>query len=150
VIKRFRGEYQWLSNMVACKVTYDGIEYPSSEHAYQSAKSDDMEWKSLCANKQIPSKKIKVESRKVDIVYNWDDIKLEVMEGCLRSKFSKNPFRAMLEATGEQLIEEGNSWSDTFWGVDLKTGKGDNNLGKLIMKIRKENRNERDINREST
>jgi predicted NAD-dependent protein-ADP-ribosyltransferase YbiA (DUF1768 family) len=43
-----------------------------------------------------------------------------------------------------------NTWSDTFWGVDLKTGKGDNNLGKLIMKIRKENRNERDINREST
>lgn len=86
----------------------------------------------------------------MDIVYNWDDIKLEVMEECLRSKFSKNPFRAMLEATGEQLIEEGNIWSDTFWGVDLKTGKGDNNLGKLIMKIRKENRNERDINREST
>lgn len=27
-------------------------------------------------------------------------------------------------------------WNDKFWGVCLKTGKGSNTLGKLIMEIR--------------
>ena len=35
-------------------------------------------------------------------------------------------------------IEEGNWWKDKFGGVDIKTRQGENHLGKLIMKIRKE------------
>ena len=36
-----------------------------------------------------------------------------------------------------ELIE-GNNWKDTYWGVCH--GKGQNNLGKLLMRIREENR----------
>ncbi len=35
----------------------------------------------------------------------------------------------------EELVE-GNWWNDTFWGVC--NGEGQNNLGKILMKIRKE------------
>ena len=29
-------------------------------------------------------------------------------------------------------------WNDTFWGVNLKTGEGRNELGKALMKVRAE------------
>lgn len=45
-----------------------------------------------------------------------------------------------LEATGDSLLVEGNWWHDTFWGVC--NGFGENNLGKLLMKIREELKND--------
>jgi predicted NAD-dependent protein-ADP-ribosyltransferase YbiA (DUF1768 family) len=47
-------------------------------------------------------------------------------------------FRRKLLSTGNSEIQEGNWWGDKFFGVDLKTGEGQNLLGKMIMDIRKE------------
>jgi predicted NAD-dependent protein-ADP-ribosyltransferase YbiA (DUF1768 family) len=44
----------------------------------------------------------------------------------------------MLLSTGDELLIEGNTWGDTYWGVDLKTGIGENKLGKILMKVREE------------
>ena len=60
------------------------------------------------------------------------------MEQLLRIKYSKEPYRTKLLHTETLHIQEGNTWGDTFWGVCLETGQGENNLGKLIMKVRKE------------
>lgn len=60
------------------------------------------------------------------------------MEELLRIKFSGiDPFltRALLE-TGDAELIEGNTWNDTFWGVC--NGEGENNLGRLLMKVREE------------
>ena len=55
----------------------------------------------------------------------------------LQQKFSKNSILGKkLEATGQQDLVENNTWNDTFWGVC--NGKGQNNLGKLLMQVRKE------------
>ena len=32
----------------------------------------------------------------------------------------------------------GNTWGDTCWGVDLRTGQGENHLGRILMKVREE------------
>jgi predicted NAD-dependent protein-ADP-ribosyltransferase YbiA (DUF1768 family) len=32
-------ETRWLSNFYPCTIEYEGITYPSSEHAYQAAKT---------------------------------------------------------------------------------------------------------------
>lgn len=140
IIEQFRDEFRWLSNFTPVKITFEGIEYASVEHAYMSAKSDDMEWKSRCADKQIPAAQIKRESRNIVLKPDWEDIKVDVMETCLREKFSQEPFKSKLDATGDAYIQEGNTWGDTVYGVCLKTNKGQNLLGKMIMKIRKENR----------
>ncbi|MBK9336371.1 MAG: NADAR family protein [Lewinellaceae bacterium] len=58
------------------------------------------------------------------------------MRECLELKFSQEPFLTWLLETGDANLQEGNTWSDTFWGVDLETGAGENNLGKLLMEIR--------------
>ena len=45
------------------------------------------------------------------------------MEKVVRAKFTQNPHLArFLVETGDAELIEGNSWHDTFWGVDLKTG----------------------------
>ncbi len=72
---------------------------------------------------------------------DWDDIKLDVMEKILRYKFGKGTsWYDKLMETGDQDIIEFNNWNDTFYGVDLATGKGRNELGKLLMKIRNEHK----------
>ena len=66
-------------------------------------------------------------------------VRLDIMENVVRAKFMQNPYlAARLVATGTMPLEEGNRWGDTFWGVDVRTGKGENNLGKILMKVRKE------------
>lgn len=58
------------------------------------------------------------------------------MRECLEQKFAQEPFRTWLLETGDEPIQEGNYWGDSFWGVDKKKGQGENWLGKLLMEIR--------------
>ena len=44
----------------------------------------------------------------------------------------------LIEMTGNSTLIEGNWWNDRFWGVDSKTGIGENHLGKLLMELRAE------------
>ena len=110
-------EHAWLSNMTLVNIECDGIIYPSTENFYQACKYSR-------ENKMTNSK--------------FDDNKLIYMEYALQKKFNQEPFKSKLLATGDCHIEEGNWWKDKFWGVDIKTRQGENHLGKLIMKIRKE------------
>ena len=63
-------------------------------------------------------------------------MKLKVMEDILRIKFSIPKLKQDLLNTGEVELVEGNWWKDDFWGVC--TEKGQNHLGKILMKLRKE------------
>ena len=55
----------------------------------------------------------------------------------VKDKFSRNPeLRVKLLNTGDIELIEGNYWGDTFWGVC--NGKGENHLGKILMRVRKE------------
>lgn len=136
MIKEFQGENRWLSNFAPVKIVLNGRTFPSVEHAYMSAKSDDPQWKALCADDLNTPGFIKKASRKIKLVDNWNEIKLSIMEECIRQKFNKEPYKTQLINTGTQELQEGNRWNDKFWGIDLKTNEGENNLGKLIMNIR--------------
>ena len=70
---------------------------------------------------------------------DWEEVKAGIMEELVRAKFTQNEeLGRLLLATGKSELIEGNSWNDTFWGVDLKTGEGRNELGKALMKVRAE------------
>ena len=79
MIKEFRGKTKWLSNFSPVKIVIDGIEYPSTEHAYMSAKCANPTWKKVCANETITCGQIKFLGSTVKLVDNWNDIKLGVM-----------------------------------------------------------------------
>ncbi len=63
-------------------------------------------------------------------------MKVDVMFGLIQQKFSNPTLRTMLLDTGEAELVEVNNWGDTFWGVFQSYGE--NNLGKLLMKVRAE------------
>ena len=140
MIVEFQGEYRWLSNFATCNIMLDGRSYRSVEHAYMSAKSNDPEWKDYC-QKTVNPGDVKRASKYATLIKNWEDVKVSIMEGLLRQKYNQSPYKEWLIATGEEPIQEGNRWHDTFWGIYLPTGKGQNVLGKLIMKIRDEIQN---------
>ena len=61
------------------------------------------------------------------------------------SRISSSVFREKLHqlaeqllATGDKLLVEGNRRGDTCWGVDVRTGQGENRLGRILMKVREE------------
>ena len=61
------------------------------------------------------------------------------MLNLVRAKFTPGSKLAeWLLATGEAELSEGNTWGDEYWGVNLRTGKGLNKLGKILMMVREE------------
>ena len=135
-ILEFKGEFWWLSNFSSSNVIFDGFEYPSVEHAYQAAKTMDKDERKQVRDAKSPGQAKKL-GRKVTLREDWEQVKLQVMEGLLRQKFSsESDLSSKLLATGDGLLVEGNWWGDTYFGVCM--GTGENNLGKLLMKIREE------------
>lgn len=138
MIENFRGKYGFLSNFYECEIVDKyGYVYPSSEHAYISTKKNTDQWRNYCANSGVSAGELKRQSKSLKPP-NWDTNKVIIMYRILKQKFSKEPFKSLLLQTADEYIQEGNNWGDTFWGVDLKTNQGENNLGKILMRIRDE------------
>lgn len=133
------GEFRWLSNFTAVDVSLEGQLYPSVENAYVAAKTLDTKVRPIL--QKITSGEAKQLGKLVHLRPDWNIVKLNIMESLLRQKFSYKWFADKLRETGEQEIVEGNTWHDNFWGSCICEDcgdKGDNNLGKLLMKIRRE------------
>lgn len=135
-ILEFQGDYRFLSNFLSGEIIYDGVRYANLESAYQAAKCIDADAK--LEFKDIEPGYAKALGRTVTIRPDWDDVRLGVMYDLLKLKFDNATYGELLLDTNERYISEGNRWGDTFWGVNLKTGEGENNLGKLLMKVRSE------------
>lgn len=142
MIEKFHGDHRFLSNFHPSPIVFEGIEFPTVEHAFQAAKSNDPATRRKIAEKETPGKAKRAGGRRgivKDFDFQaWEVKKIAVMEALCRLKFADPQLRALLEATGDQELQEGNNWNDTFWGVSLRTGNGKNNLGKILMRIRDE------------
>jgi hypothetical protein len=136
MINEFQDEYRFLSNFYYSKILYEGIEYPSVEHAFQAAKTLDKEVR-LFMSKMKSCNDVKGYGRKVDLREDWEQVKLQVMYDLVKTKFTSNNYlkQKLIETENEELIE-GNYWNDFYWGIC--NGKGENHLGKILMKVRKE------------
>lgn len=135
-ITQFSREYEFLSNFYEAPVHYEYF-YGSSEAAYQAQKAANFSDKLKFLD--YTPKKAKRQSRKIQVRADWDAVKIPFMRDIVFAKFMQNKDIAeKLLATGDAEIIEGNYWHDTFWGVDKETGDGENNLGKILMKVRAE------------
>jgi ribA/ribD-fused uncharacterized protein len=134
-IDSFRGEYEFLSNFYPSPVVYDGVRYETVEHAYQAAKTEVPAMRLSIRDALSPAIAKKM-GRRVRMRWDWDDVKYGIMLGLVRQKFNNPTLRDKLLATGNEGLEEGNTWGDTYWGtVD---GRGANNLGKILEHVRGE------------
>lgn len=142
MIDSFTDEYGFLSNFYPCTIRYNGIRFPSVEHAYQAQKTTLPSEQRMIANLQTPAQ-AKKAGRKVKCRRDWDEVKIGIMKELLVIKFnSHGNLLAQLFRTGDQQLVEGNWWGDRFWGVCH--GKGKNVLGQLLMEVREQLSKEHD------
>lgn len=163
----YREHDQWgeLSNfyLLKPKLVYNGQFYSTSEHLYQCLKylypgapveneayaaairgvSTPFKAK-LLANRQrltqYPWQRALVEIMNqypsAQVRPDWEQYKETAMKICLEQKFGQNLHcRQVLIKTGSQLLVEVSP--DLYWGSG-KDGRGQNQLGKLLMQVRQQ------------
>ena len=136
IIDKFDGKYSFLSNFYNSPIIIGGINYPTVEHAFQAQKTFSNEERLDIANSATPGI-AKRKGRKIILRRDWEQIKDNVMEFCLRKKFTEHlDLQKKLLETGDAILIEGNTWGDTYWGMCADVGE--NKLGQLLMKIREE------------
>lgn len=122
----------WFSNMkrMDSPISHKGVNFWTIENFYQAMKSNDInEIKKIALMNPF---KAKLYTRNIKIRENWNDIKLEIMKYGIKHKFSEGTkWKKELDKCKTEIIEW-NNWNDTYWGKCIFTGKGENNLGKLI------------------
>lgn len=136
-ITRFQGSYRFLSNMYLSIVFYDGYEYPTVEHAFQAAKCSDCWNEDLDRIRKVKSpQKAKQIGRYIALRQDWEEVKYNIMFELVLQKFARHfdLRERLLETVGRELVE-GNDWGDKYWGVCK--GEGQNNLGKILMGVRR-------------
>lgn len=133
-ITSFSGKYEFLSNFYYSPVTYEGITYPTVEHAFQAAKTFDVTERRRISEMKTPGM-AKRAGRRVLLREDWEAVKFDIMKTLVTQKFEDEKLKQLLLDTGDEELVEGNTWHDTCWGVC--NGVGQNNLGKILMSVRK-------------
>lgn len=134
-IDEFDGQYRFLSNFFMAPIEYDGFTFSCSEAAYQAMKSLDRAKRAEFV--ELDAFQAKRKGRSVKMRKDWEEVKDQVMYDICLAKFSQHDFlKEKLLKTGEAELIEGNHWGDIYWGVCK--GRGKNQLGKTLMRIREE------------
>jgi len=134
MIDKFDGKYSFLSNFYNHMVVYNGMVFSNNETAFQAQKTFDKDVQRRFM--YLPADEAKKLGRKLDLRNDWEQVKDKIMEDIVRAKFNDSYMKQFLLSTGNEELIEGNWWNDTYWGVC--NGKGQNKLGKILMKIREE------------
>lgn len=92
-------------------------------------------WKDFCA-RESDIKMVNKLSKEIRLRPDWGEVKISIMEDLIKIKFEDKDLKEKLLQTGDSEIQEGNTWGDTHWGVDLESGEGKNLLGQMIMSTR--------------
>lgn len=150
-IDRFEGPWRFLSNFYRAEVIYNGISYPTAEHAFQAAKATTAADHDFIRAANGPAE-AKRRGRLIKCREDWEEgedgqpVKVHAMLGVQRAKYSGGPCRYMLLATGSAYLEEGNWWHDDYWGNCIcpahRKTPGANWLGRLLMQVREELRDD--------
>ena len=128
----FRDEYWFLSNMYPCSIKTSIGTFTCVESAFQSQKDVTRSKEFL----KLDGKQAKYLGRQVNLRPDWTDTKLELMYKIVKAKFVQHPDLAEKLIAIKEPIVETNYWKDYYWGVCY--GVGENNLGKILMRVRDE------------
>ena len=138
VIGFYPREFYPLDNFSSFKVKWNGYLYASLEEAFQAARymGSDEEIVERIKHSYSADEAKRIADSNIDKQRkDWNKKELKIMEELLRLKVKQNPYvKKKLLQTKDYIIVE-DSPKDSFWGWGADR-KGENNLGKLWMKIR--------------
>jgi len=141
--------YGGLSNMCSgYPIQIDGELFLTSESLYQVCRFNEYsDIQRLIQNEKSPmSSKMKSKKYISNTRSDWDDVRVDIMNWCIRVKLkcNWNKFGNLLLSTGNKQIVE-DSHKDRFWGCVVDDNNdlvGRNVLGKLLMNLRNELKSE--------
>lgn len=129
-------KYECFSNFYPSPMIVDGKKWPTVEHVFQAAKTEDPveQEKIRLARTPKDSKRL---GRQVKLRSDWEDIKYMAMRRFVSIKFSVEPFKSILLESGNRDIYEDSPYDD-IWGTGVKggIGIGKNYLGDILMEVR--------------
>lgn len=131
--------YGCFSNFSPHPITINRIPWQTVEHYYQAHKllgTPDQPLMEVIRQAETPEQAASIgRDRARTIRVDWNTAKQEVMWTAVLTKFLTHPDiqRVLLETGEESLIE--NSPKDYYWGCG-KDGSGQNQLGKMLMRVR--------------
>ena len=134
--------YGAFSNLFRRPFEFEGITFPTSEHAYQAGKARKPEVRDWLLAAPSPA----LVAMAAHGLYSWDiredwaKIKFDRMKRVLMAKFTQHEdLRALLLGTGQARLVESATVDNAvnrLWGE--VNGKGQNKLGELLMEVRAE------------
>jgi len=135
-------DYGEFSNFAGFPFRLDGKQWPTSEHYFQAMKFKDEAYREKIRKANSPMIAARLgRSRKVPIRRDWESAKVDVMRRAVKAKFAAHEeLRSLLLSTGDEKIVE-DAARDDFWGCG-SNGKGKNWLGRILMEVREELREE--------
>jgi len=131
--------YGCFSNFSPHEVILDGKKWPTVEHYYQAHKllgTPDEELMEVIRQVATPEQAASMGRDNARIVrIDWKTAKQEVMWRAVLTKFvTHQDIQTVLLNTGDELLVE-DSPRDYYWGCG-KDGTGQNELGKMLMRVR--------------
>ena len=137
-----------LSNLYPRPIVLDSIGYRTAEHAYKAAQARRPEVRQWLAD--APTAELVAIAGgglpAAETIEGWNELRLAVMRRVLGAKFRQHAdLKALLLSTGERGIVELAPDDDAinrFWSRIAASGIGENRLGRLLMELRAELRNE--------
>lgn len=132
----FKGPNYFLSNSFQSPFDYeiDGVTYrfQNAEAAFQAERSPNRagEFVGLTAKE---AKDLGKKMKKKDVRPDFNDVRIDIMEKVLAKKFSSPALQARLLSIKDSITMDVN-YMDIYWG--LYNGRGQNNMGKCLTKVR--------------
>lgn len=138
------GEYGCFSNFSRHHLFLKDKIWKTSEHYFQAQKFAGTEFEEKV--RLAPTAKESANlgrNRKFPLRRDWEEVKDDIMREALRAKFTqdKDLKKILIETGDAELVEH--TANDNYWG-DGGDGSGKNMLGKLLMELREELKNEED------
>lgn len=133
-------KFYMFSNFSSFMVEYKGRLWPTSEHAYQAQKFNNLgRQDSVRACRSAHDAMKLAQSLKDEYRRDWEEVKVPIMLEICRAKLQQHPYiqRKLME-TGDAVLVE-SSPIDSFWGWGPNKD-GQNHLGKVWMALRDEMR----------
>lgn len=134
--------YGAFSNLYRRPIVFEGIVYPTAEHAYQAGKARKEEVRDWILSAPSPSL-VAMAAHGLytwDIAPNWSKTKFARMKGVLLAKYTQHEdLRVLLLGTGSARLVESATVDNAvnrLWGE--VNGVGKNMLGVLLMEVRQE------------
>ncbi len=135
-------QYKEFSTYYPMKLEMAGKVWPSVEHYFQAMKFPTApDYQEEIRKAKTPAQAKKMGSSK-DYAprSDWASVRDDIMLEAIRAKFSQEPLKGKLLETKAALLRH-SSAQDNYWGIG-RSGRGMNKLGQILMKVRKELREE--------